>query len=73
MDDLTIYRYEIGTIINNNRNTIAATNDLEIANDFYEEAVNKYKNNEKDHIIVFLFDYDNNTNINYYDNEFDIY
>lgn len=73
LDDIVIYKYEVGTIINNNRNTICATNDLEVANDFYESTVNKHKDNEKDHIVVFLFDYDINSNINYYDNEFDIY
>ena len=53
---LDIYRYEVGTIINNNINTIK-----------------KYSpNNDKNHTIVFLYDYDKNTNINYFDNESDV-
>lgn len=69
MDDediLTICRYEVGTIINNNRDTIHVSNDLETANNFYEATINKYWD-KHDHVIVFLYDYDKNTNINYYD------
>lgn len=65
-NNIEMYRYEIGSIINNNRNTIYVTNDIEIANEMYEKAI-KQHNNENDHVIIFLYDYDKNTNINYYD------
>lgn len=69
-DSFDIFRYEVGIIVNNNRNTICSTNDLEIANNFYEAAIAKYSpSNDINHTIVFLYDYDKNTNINYYDNE----
>lgn len=67
-DSLAICRYEVGTIINNNRYTIHVGNDLESANNFYEATVNKYWN-KHDHVIVFLYDYDKNANINYYDSD----
>lgn len=73
MDDediMTICKYEVGTIINNNRDTIYAGNDLESANNYYESCINKYSNTDC-HVIVFLYDYDKNTNINYYDSETD--
>ena len=70
---LDMYRYEVGTIINNNRNTILVTNDLNTANYYYENTIKKYSpNNDKNHTIVFLYDYDKNTNINYFDNESDV-
>lgn len=71
MFDFDIYRYEVGSIINNNRNTIIATNDLEVANNYYYANINKY-NNTENHVIIFIYDYDNNTNIKYYDSETDI-
>lgn len=72
-DGLEMYRYEVGTIINNNRNTIICTDYLSIANEYYEKTVKKYSSdNNLNHSIVFLYDYDKNTNINYYDNEVDI-
>lgn len=66
--DIEIYRYEVGTIINNNRDTVCATNDLEIATLYYEATINKY-NDKNDHVIVFLYDYDKHTNINFYDSQ----
>lgn len=71
-DDITfdIRRFEIGVIINNNRYTVKTTNDIEEATEYYEETVHHYSNNNN-HVIVFLYDYDKNTNINYYDSELD--
>ena len=42
-DDETfdICRYEVGKIVNNNRDTIIVTNDLETANNYYEAAIKK--------------------------------
>ena len=69
-DSFDMFRYEVGIIVNNNRDTICATNDLETANNFYEAAIKKYSSaNDINHTIIFLYDYDKNTNINYYDNE----
>ena len=75
LDDETfdICRYEVGIIINNNRDTIVATNDLETANNYYETTIKKLSPaNDINHIIIFLYDYDKNANINYYDNMFDV-
>lgn len=72
-ETLAIYRYEVGTIINNNRDTILVTDDLKLANKTYERAIKKFSpNNDINHTIVFLYDYDKNTNINYYDSEIDV-
>lgn len=69
-DSFDMFRYEVSIIVNNNRDTICATNDLETANNFYEAAIKRYSPNEDtNHTIIFLYDYDKNTNINYYDNE----
>ena len=66
--DIEIYRYEVGVIINNNRDTVCATNDLETATYFYEATINKYTN-KNDHVIIFLYDYDKHANINFYDSQ----
>ena len=69
-DSFDMFRYEVCIIINDNRDTICATDDLEIANNFYEAAIKKYSPaDDTNHTIIFLYDYDKNTNINYYDNE----
>lgn len=69
-DIFDIRRFEVGAIVNNNRYTIKTTNDIEEATVAYERAVHNYKN-DTDHVIVFMFDYDKGTNINYYDSEVD--
>lgn len=72
-DEFIICKYEVGTIINNNRDTILVTDDLKLANKIYERAIKKFSpNNDINHTIVFLYDYDKNTNINYYDSEIDV-
>ena len=70
-DDLVINGYEVGSIINENRTTHIATYYLNIAEQVYENLLNKYKNS-KNHVILFLYDYDKNTNIKYYDSETDV-
>lgn len=67
--DEDLYRYEVGTIINENRNTIAVTNSLEAANKLYERVIKDL--DDTDHSIVYIYDYDKNANINYYDSEVD--
>ena len=67
--DEDLYRYEVGTIINENRNTVAVTNSLEAANKLYERVIKDL--DDTDHSIVYIYDYDKNTNINYYDSEVD--
>lgn len=69
IDDIEIYKYEVGTIINNNRNTICVSNDLETATYYYEATVKKYNNNTTDNIVIYLYDYDKHANINFYDNQ----
>ena len=74
-DDETfdICRYEVGKIVNDNRDTIIVTNDLETANNYYEAAIKKLSHpNDINHTIIFLYDYDKNANINYYDSEIDV-
>lgn len=67
-DDIGIYRYEVASIINGYRDTIAATNDLEAAKIYFNANINKFTNSI-DHVILFIYDYDKNTNIEYYDGE----
>lgn len=69
-EEILMYRYEVATIINGNRNTIAATNDLEVAKNFYESAVRNTTNEKK--VVIFLYDYDKNANLEYYDSSVDL-
>ena len=69
-DTIEIRRFEVGVIVNGQRYTIRTTNDVEETVEFYEKAVNIYKK-DKNHVAIFLFDYDKNTNINYYDSQVD--
>ena len=69
-DIIEIRRFEVGAIVNGQRYTIKTTNDVEDAVKSYENAVNIYKKDEN-HVSIFLFDYDKNTNINYYDSQVD--
>lgn len=73
VEDIVIYRYEVVVIINNNRKTVLVTNDLDIANQTYEKCIEKYSpNDDTNHTIILLYDYDQNANINYYDSEDEI-
>lgn len=65
-----LYSLELYIIINNNRKTIAIGDDLLSLTKLYEKFVEKYSNIE-DHVIIALYDFDKNTNINYYDSELD--
>lgn len=69
--DVVFKAYEVGTIINDNRKTIIATHSLDIAKSIYKNVVNKYQDST-DHVIVFLYDYENGINKEYYDSETDI-
>ena len=69
-DIMEIRHFEVGAIVNGQRYTIKTTNNVEDAVKSYEDAVNIYKKDEN-HVDIFLFDYDKNTNINYYDSEVD--
>ena len=69
-DIIEIRRFEVGAIVNGQRYTIKTTNDVEDAVKSYEDTVNIYKK-DKNHVAIFLFDYDKNTNINYYDSQVD--
>ena len=69
-DELIEYikRYEVGTISDNDgRKTILATNNLQTATECFENTVNAVSKDDKYHYKVFLFDYDKNCNLNYYD------
>lgn len=65
-DDIGIYRYEVSSIINGYRDIIAVTNNLEIAQNYFNANINKFANST-DNVILFIYDYDKNTNIEYYD------
>lgn len=67
-----IYKYEIGIITNEDRDTKAVTNNEQTAISVFSSLVENNKNNRDDHIIIFVFDYDKNTNIRYYDNQTEI-
>lgn len=69
-DIIEIRRFEVGAIVNGQRYTIKTTDDIKNAVKSYENAVNIYKKDEN-HVAIFLFDYDKNTNINYYDSRVD--
>jgi hypothetical protein len=69
-DIIEIRRFEVGAIVNNNRYTIKTTNDVEEATIAYERATHSYRN-VIDYVIIFMFDYDKGTNVNYYDSEVD--
>lgn len=69
--DVVYNAYEVGTIINDNRKTIIATHSLDIAKSVYKNIVAKHQGST-DHVIVFLYDYGNGINKEYYDSEIDI-
>ncbi len=63
-----IKRYEVGRISEHaGRETILVTNDISNATECYEKLVNNVELNSKFHVQIFLFDYDKNCNLNYYD------
>ena len=63
-----IKRYEVGIICDvEGRKTILVTNDLKVATDKFESIVKSIPNDYKFHLKVFIFDYDKNCNLNYYD------
>ena len=67
-----IKRYEVGSISEHDgRKTILCTNDILKATECYENLVNSIENNSKYHIQIFIFDYDKNCNLNYYDSATD--
>lgn len=67
-----IIRYEVGRISEHaGRETILATNNLKAANELYESLVNNIELNSKYHVQIFIFDYDKNCNLNYYDSATD--
>lgn len=67
-----IKRYEVGLIDESSgRHTILVTNDLEAATNQYNDLVFKSTYNDKYHQQIFLYDYDKNCNLNYYDNKID--
>lgn len=71
-DELEILRYEVVKIVNEYRNTIMVTDNIDVALSSFNNIVDSINNNTKNHIVVFIYDYDKNTNIKYYDSEFDI-
>lgn len=71
-DELEIPRYEVVKIVNENRNTIMITDNIDVALSCFNHSVDSINNNTKNHIVIFIYDYDKNANIKYYDSEFDI-
>lgn len=69
--DITIARYEIGTIINGNKKVRIVDNKLDKMKKWFKHICSKYTN-DKDHVYIYLFDYEKNTNIEDYDNRSDI-
>lgn len=66
-DDL--YRYEVGISIDDCKDKIAISNDLEAITKVFEEQVEKYSRGDViHHAIIYLYDYDKHANLNYYDN-----
>lgn len=68
---IELHRYEVASIINDNRTTLCTTNDITMAEKYYKAAISKYINDKDNNIIIFIFDYNKNCNIDYYDNRYD--
>lgn len=66
-----VFRYIIGVIINDNNKIRAATNVLPSAEAEYKVLMDRYASDTENSIIVYLFDFDKNTNIKEYDNKLD--
>ena len=71
IEDVIIDPYELGEIINDNRRTIIATHNKILAKKIFDEIVEQAKLSNNHH-IVFIYDYNKNTNIEYFDNESDL-
>lgn len=69
--DLEVFRYIIGVKINGKDHPKAATNILESAEAVYIDLVLRHNTEEDNHIFVYLFDFEKNTNIGEYDNYLD--
>lgn len=70
---MEIGRFEIGIIRNGNRYTVAVTKDYKNANIIYRRLVDRDMQRQDNDVqtIIFIFDYDKNTNIDYYDSNTD--
>lgn len=65
---MEIGRFEVGKIENGLRSIIAVTKDYKTAYKYYKEAVSEANiKNTNNQIILFVFDYDKNVNVEYYD------
>lgn len=68
-----IRRYEVYTLINDTKTTLITTNNINIAKEYYNALVNdSITNYNKNRDIYAIFDYDKNTNIEYYDSKTDV-
>ena len=66
-----VFRYVIGININGNNKIKAVTNILPSAEAEYKALMNKYEFDNENHIKVYIFDFDKNTNIKEYDSKLD--
>lgn len=69
---MEIGNFEVGTIKNGLRTTVAVTTNYRAANKIYKDLVYAdMVEKSKVQNIIFLFDYNKNTNIDYYDSNVD--
>lgn len=66
-----VFRYIIGVNINGNNKIKAVTNVLPSAEAEYTVLMNRYEFDTENHIKVYIFDFDKNTNIKEYDSNMD--
>ena len=69
--ELDVFRYIIGIKINNNDHPKALTNVLVSAEAVYNDLVLRYAQSTENHIFIYLFDANKNTNIKEYDSNMD--
>lgn len=66
--DITIHRYVVKKVTVSGTIDIVSTSDKEIADNYYEAELEKIKD-DTSHIVIYIYDYDKNTNIKYFDNQ----
>lgn len=67
VDDEDIGRYEVGIVRCDDKLTLGATNDLTIAENIYNDAIALFDIHINSNVVIYIYDFERNTNIEYYD------
>lgn len=67
--DFKVCEYEVAQIINEMKSIVCTTNNINTARRYYDRAVKYLIDNKSPKGIVYLFDYDKNINLEYFDIE----